>query len=115
MNNPPGLPGFLFLSTLVGLVYFIPSIIAKSRNHHRTTAIFLINLLSGWTALGWIVALIWSATAAQPWPQQALIVTGPCYHQTIHATPVYQDRFTFSILALVVLAALIFIGAIVAS
>lgn len=115
MNNPPGLPGFLFLSTLVGLVYFIPSIIAKSRNHHRTTAIFLINLLSGWTALGWIVALIWSATAAQSWPQQALIVTGPSYHQTIHATPVYQGRFTFSILALVVLAALTYIGTIVAS
>src|SRR4051812_49766731 len=109
MNNPPGLPGLLFLSTLVGLVYFSPSIIAKSRNHHRTTAIFLINLLSGWTALRWIVALIWSATAAQPWPQQALIVTGPSYHQTLHTTPVYQDRFSLSIMALVALAALLFI------
>jgi Superinfection immunity protein len=51
----------------VGLVltllcaYFLPSSIAKGAKHPQTTAIFLLNLLLGWTFLGWVVALIWAA------------------------------------------------------
>jgi Superinfection immunity protein len=33
--------------------YFLPTVIAALRRHHQTTAIFLTNLLLGWTALGW--------------------------------------------------------------
>jgi hypothetical protein len=29
-------------------------------------AIFLLNLLLGWTALGWIAALVWSFTEVRP-------------------------------------------------
>jgi Superinfection immunity protein len=43
--------------------YFLPSIIARQRNHHQLLAIFLLNLLLGWTGLGWIAALVWAATA----------------------------------------------------
>ena len=28
-------------------------------------AIFLVNLFFGWTGLGWLIALIWSATAVR--------------------------------------------------
>lgn len=57
---------FIIGVTLAG--YFFPSILAKTRGHHQTLAIFLLNLLLGWTGLGWIGALIWAATAipAQP-------------------------------------------------
>ena len=44
-------------------LYFLPSFMAKSRKHHQSDAIFLTNLFLGWTFLGWVVALIWSATA----------------------------------------------------
>ena len=44
-------------------LYFLPSFMAKSRKHHQSDAILLTNLFLGWTAIGWIVALIWSATA----------------------------------------------------
>lgn len=48
---------------LTGLIYFLPTVIALLRGHHNGFAIFLTNLLLGWTAIGWIVALIWSFTA----------------------------------------------------
>lgn len=45
---------------ILGALYFIPSIIAHNRNHRQFTAIFLLNLLTGWTFIGWVAALIWS-------------------------------------------------------
>ena len=48
---------FLFLA-----VYFLPTIVAVARGHHNAFAIFLLNLLLGWTGLAWILALVWAAT-----------------------------------------------------
>lgn len=45
--------------------YFLPTLIAAGRAHHNGVAILLLNLLLGWTLLGWVAALIWSATAVQ--------------------------------------------------
>ncbi len=47
------------------LAYFLPTIIALARGHHNGFAIFLTNLLLGWTLIGWIIALIWSTTASE--------------------------------------------------
>lgn len=46
---------------LIGLaLYFLPSILgAKKRN---AAAIFVLNLLLGWTLVGWVVALVWALT-----------------------------------------------------
>ena len=43
--------------------YFLPTIIAGRRKHHNLPAIIAVNLLLGWTLLGWLIALIWSLTA----------------------------------------------------
>lgn len=43
--------------------YFIPTIIAAGRKHHNSGAIFALNMLLGWTGLGWIGALVWSCTS----------------------------------------------------
>ncbi|MCF1251929.1 superinfection immunity protein [Pseudomonas sp. NPDC089392] len=45
------------------ILYLLPAINAKSRKHPSTGAIFLLNLFLGWTVIGWLAALIWSATA----------------------------------------------------
>jgi len=45
------------------IAYFFPAVIAKSRKHRNRGAITALNLLLGWTGLGWIAALIWSLTA----------------------------------------------------
>jgi hypothetical protein len=43
--------------------YFFPTLIASWREHPSWPAIFALNALLGWTALGWIAALVWSLTA----------------------------------------------------
>jgi len=52
----------LLLYALAVLIYLLPWIIAAVRNHANLAPIALVNILLGWTLLGWIVALIWSAT-----------------------------------------------------
>ncbi|AHE99378.1 superinfection immunity protein [Thioalkalivibrio paradoxus] len=49
------------LSTLV-VIYFIPVIVARLRSHHNTFAIGILNLVAGWTLVGWIAALVWAFT-----------------------------------------------------
>jgi hypothetical protein len=44
-------------------VYVFPSVVAYKRRHRYTEAIFVTNMLLGWTFIGWCVALIWAATA----------------------------------------------------
>jgi Na+/H+-dicarboxylate symporter len=43
------------------LLYFLPAIIGRDKRD--STGIFLLNLFLGWTAIGWIIALIWACTA----------------------------------------------------
>lgn len=47
------------------LLYFLPWLIALVRGHHNAGAIFLLNLLLGWTVIGWLVAFIWSFTSVR--------------------------------------------------
>ena len=47
------------------LIYFVPALIAKRRHIENLEAIFLVNLVFGWTVLGWIGALIWSIIEKQ--------------------------------------------------
>ncbi len=56
--------GALKLIVIVA-AYFLPTIIAAIRNHHQVNPIFMLNLLLGWTVLGWIAALIWAVSAVQ--------------------------------------------------
>ncbi len=42
-------------------VYFMPAMCAYFNHKRARTGIFLLNLLLGWTALGWIIALIWAS------------------------------------------------------
>ena len=55
----------VFLS-IIFAIYFLPTFIAVHRRHHNRFPIILINILIGWTVIGWIVALIWSAMSTTP-------------------------------------------------
>ncbi len=56
--------GILLITACVGfLLYFLPSIVSSSRRHHNHLAIVMLNLLLGWTGLGWCLALVWACTA----------------------------------------------------
>jgi hypothetical protein len=54
------------LILLVGVIYLLPAAVAQVRRHHQTTAIVGLNLLLGWTFIGWAVALVWALTATPP-------------------------------------------------
>ena len=51
---------FFSIMLLSAIVYFIPTIVAR----HRTNAggVFILNLLLGWTLIGWVLALAWATT-----------------------------------------------------
>lgn len=49
---------FVFFPTAIAL-YFYPSICAAGE-HPKMTPIFALNLLAGWTFIGWIGAFIWA-------------------------------------------------------
>jgi len=54
---------FIFFPHFVGmglLMYFLPTIIAVVRNKRDFGAIFVLNLLLGWSVIGWIIALVWA-------------------------------------------------------
>lgn len=59
-----------FLLIALGVVYFLPTIIAAIRGKANTLAIFALNLLLGWTFVGWVVAFVWSLTAEQRSPNR---------------------------------------------
>jgi hypothetical protein len=46
----------LFLFAL----YFLPAIIAHSRHSVSAVGITIVNLLFGWTGIGWIATLLWA-------------------------------------------------------
>jgi hypothetical protein len=54
------------------LLYFLPSVIAHNKRDFG--GILVVNLLFGWTIIGWIIALIW-ACAAETKPH-ILVVAG---------------------------------------
>lgn len=48
-------------------VYLLPTWVALLRKKRNTLPIFIVNLLCGWTGVGWLVALVWSLmTDTQP-------------------------------------------------
>jgi len=47
-------------------IYFLPAIVAGRRHHHNFGAIFVLDLLLGWTLIGWVVALVWACTQTYP-------------------------------------------------
>jgi hypothetical protein len=61
MAMSDGAVGLILL--LGGIVYFLPSLIAAKRGHHQAVALLALNLLLGWTLLGWVGALVWSLLA----------------------------------------------------
>lgn len=50
---------------LVIFLYFTPTMIAGGRTHHKIGKIFTVNILLGWTVIGWVVALVWSLSPVQ--------------------------------------------------
>jgi hypothetical protein len=53
------------IQALIGLaiffgLYFAPTLTAGYLKHRQFTGILLLNMLLGWTFIGWVAALIWA-------------------------------------------------------
>jgi len=60
---------WLLVIFVLGLVLgfnFIPTFVAFARGHPQRAGIFILNLLLGWTGIGWLAALIWSLSGGRP-------------------------------------------------
>lgn len=42
------------------LLYLLPSLVALSNKKNNAGAIFALNLLAGWTVIGWIGSFVWA-------------------------------------------------------
>ncbi|AIR90527.1 superinfection immunity protein [Pseudomonas cremoricolorata] len=58
-----GTAGALMLGIMGFVIYFLPTINAKSRKHPNRGSIFALNLFLGWTLIGWVAAVVWSASS----------------------------------------------------
>ncbi len=64
-----GIGGVLILLIVLAvLFYFLPTIIALFRQHHQKGAVLAINLLLGWTLIGWAVSLAMAMSAKRAAP-----------------------------------------------
>jgi len=48
------------LAVVALALYLVPSFIAVNKNKRNKNAIVALNLLLGWTFVGWVAALVWS-------------------------------------------------------
>jgi hypothetical protein len=46
----------------IWVAFFFPTIVAQFRGHPNWPAIAAVNILLGWTFIGWCVAMVWALT-----------------------------------------------------
>jgi hypothetical protein len=63
---------YVILGIFALAIYFIPTCIAVLREKRNAGAIFALNLLAGWTFIGWLVAIVWALTQDAP---RTIVVT----------------------------------------
>lgn len=54
------------------ILYFIPAIEANRRGSKSLGSIVLLNLLLGWTLIGWLAAMLWAMKEATPEAKAAI-------------------------------------------
>ena len=60
----------IILAIILGLMalylYFLPMMVAAGRNHPHWPGLAFLNLVAGWTALGWLIAMVWALSLRGP-------------------------------------------------
>ena len=44
----------------VVFIYMLPTLIAFGREHRRRMDVTVVNILFGWTLIGWLLAIVWA-------------------------------------------------------
>jgi len=113
----------LFMIAALVAVYVLPAIVAFKRRHRNRTTILVINLLLGWTSIGWVVAMVWAFVGdVEPLPQSALSPipphpgsTGPTAHMAAEEAQKRANKakagWILALLCLIVLGVFMFMFA----
>ena len=76
-SHTPGKFGGIMHTTAIVMpavvTYLLPTYVAASRNAPRLSSIFLLNLISGWTSMGWIAALVWACVDLKRHSPQVIV------------------------------------------
>jgi hypothetical protein len=73
------------------LLYFLPTLIG--RHKPDTMGIFIVNLLFGWTVIGWFIALIWACSAERYTPVRMVPVSAGRFSCQCGALSPYGAHF----------------------
>lgn len=66
-GSAAGLSVFMiFCIAVLFVFYWLPAMNGFRRKHRNAVPILLVNFFFGWTFIGWVVALIWSASDNTP-------------------------------------------------
>ncbi|MGJ0510343.1 MAG: superinfection immunity protein [Methylocystis sp.] len=60
-------------------VYFLPAYVAYKRNTSNKDGIFLLNLLFGWSVIGWFVALVMACGSAGHKRERSPLISEPLF------------------------------------
>ena len=59
-------------------MYFLPAIVAHQRRHLSSGTILLVNLLLGWSIIGWVVCFAWACSGNT---RREVVILPPAYRR----------------------------------
>lgn len=62
-SEAPVSASLVVAAVVVFVFYFVPTVVAVARQHPNTAPIVVVNVLLGWTLVGYAVALAWAFLA----------------------------------------------------
>lgn len=74
-----------FILLIIGIVYFLPIMIASTRKHHNVVSISIVNVFLGWTMLGWVICLAWAFSQVKKVSQ---VISSPIQDYPIGDEPI---------------------------
>jgi hypothetical protein len=60
MDHPASIILIVLVLAAMLALYFLPTFVARKKDHPHRRAIFWVNLLLGWSGAGWCVAALWA-------------------------------------------------------
>lgn len=67
----------VFWFLVLAVLYLIPTLVAAGRKVPNIGSVAVVNILLGWTLIGWVVALAMAARSAAPTATQGAIAPTP--------------------------------------
>src|SRR5258707_2463134 len=91
-NSLPTISHSWIIGCSLTAIYFAPALVAFFRRQQNRWFILALNLLFGWTIVGWIICLAWAARAPSGEP---VVVVGTVPQVPTESVRFFRRRFTY--------------------